>query len=134
MLNSGPDSTAVLAYRLDGEDVNGIITEQLSFDASWSSHDNDYSQEDDTVARVAYTTQLAGLQLSPNNYLNSEYGDKTTANDQQTCVAYNLITSRNSLVRDVSDEGDGMTHQSLPFTVGVVFLVTASLCSEAHST
>lgn len=73
------------------------------FDASWNDSDDDR-----TVARVAYMRDLAKEQLSPNNYLNSEYGDVTSANDQQTCVAYNLVSNRNSLVREKSKSGGGV--------------------------
>jgi hypothetical protein len=82
-------------------EVDGVLPEAADFDASWGN-----STDDNTVARAAYVSDLAKEQLSPNNLLNSEYGDKTTANDDQTCVAFNLVTNRNSLVRE-SGEGGG---------------------------
>ena len=69
--------------------------EAAAFDASWGG-----SSADSTTARVAYTTELAEAQFTPADFLNSEYGDVTTSNDDDTCVAFNLVSNRNSLVRE----------------------------------
>lgn len=77
-----------------------MVPKAAAFDASWGG-----SSADNTVARVAYTKELAEAQLTPADFLNSEYGDTTSSNEDDTCVAFNLVTNRNSLVRESGGDG-----------------------------
>ena len=49
--------------------------------------------------------ELAEAQFTPVDFLNSEYGDTTTSNEDDTCVSFNLVTNRNSLVRESGEDG-----------------------------
>ena len=96
-----------------------MLPEASAFDASWGG-----SSADMTTARVAYTTELAEVQFTPADFLNSEYGDTTTSNEDDTCVAFNLVTNRNSLVRESG--GDGACGS-------VPCVLARGLCSMLHA-